>query len=308
MLPALKGSGANLKYISSARGVNAVSLGKKYGFRLATTDNTVIWNDPEVDLVMITTRHDLHAEQIINSIEAGKHVFVEKPLALNRNELERITEALEVQALRGNHLSLSVGFNRRYSPHMLAVKKVLNNGPMHIIATMNAGFVAPESWVQDLKTGGGRIIGEACHYIDLCAFLTGSHVTAVCMNALGTSPVDNTDNASILLRFEDGSNAVINYFSNGSRTYPKERVEVFSSERTIVVENFRKTEAYGVKGFKGLRTTIDKGHRTQFHELIRHLREGLGPLISFQSLCNTTLASFAAIESMKEGKWIEIKS
>jgi predicted dehydrogenase len=177
---------------------------------------------------------------------------------------------------------------------------------MNIIATMNAGFIPPGSWVHDLRTGGGRIIGEACHYIDLCAYLTGSQVVAVCMNALGPSPAENTDNTSILLRFADGSNAVINYFSNGSKAYSKERVEIYSRERTVVMDNFRRTEAFGVKGFSGLKTSIDKGHATQFKELICRVKEGGEALIPLESLVNTTLASFAAIQSLKQGCWMDL--
>jgi predicted dehydrogenase/threonine dehydrogenase-like Zn-dependent dehydrogenase len=308
LLPALRGSGASLKYISSAGGVNAVSLGKKFGFSHATTSNGAIWEDPAVDLVMITTQHHLHAAQVVETINAGKHVFVEKPLALNRTELDGILVALLEQSAKGKNITLSVGFNRRFSPHIRAIKKAIGDGPMNIIATMNAGFIPPGSWVHDLRTGGGRIIGEACHYIDLCAYLTGSQVVAVCMNALGPSPAENTDNASILLKFADGSNAVINYFSNGSKAYSKERVEIYTRERTVVMDNFRRTEAFGVKGFSGLKTSIDKGHASQFKELIRRVKDGGEALIPLESLVNTTLASFAAIESMKEGKWVALNS
>lgn len=211
----------------------------------STTDYKEILEDDEVDLVLITTRHNQHAEMVIESLNAGKNVFVEKPLALNEKELERI-----IEAYRESGKTLTVGFNRRFSPHIEKIKSIVGNAQMNVVATMNAGFIPSNVWVHDMKIGGGRIIGEACHYIDLISYLTGSRVKAVCMNAMGANPEENTDNASILLKMENGSTGVINYFSNGSKAYSKERVEVFSQERTLIMDNFRKTEAFGVKGFK----------------------------------------------------------
>ncbi len=182
----------------------------------------------------------------------------------------------------------------------------MGTGPMNIIATMNAGFIPADVWVQDLKVGGGRIIGEACHLIDLCSYFTGAKVISVCMNAMGDNPTENTDNASILLKYDDGSNAVINYFANGSKTYSKERVELYSHGRTVVLDNFRRTEAFGFKAFSRLKTSLDKGHKNQFYSVIKKVQQGGEPLISFDSLINTSLASFAAIESLKERKWIDL--
>jgi predicted dehydrogenase/threonine dehydrogenase-like Zn-dependent dehydrogenase len=301
MLPALKDSGAHFKYIASKGGVTGTAMAKKFGFSHSTTDYQEILKDPEVDLVMITTRHNLHASMVIETLNAGKHVFVEKPLALNIEELQQIIHAAD-----NSKGSITVGFNRRFSPHAIKIKQEVGSGPMNIVATMNAGFIPANVWVHDLNVGGGRIIGEACHFIDLCSYITGSKVVAVCMNAMGMNPKENTDNASILLKYEDGSNAVINYFANGSKAYSKERLEVYSQERTIVMDNFRKTDAFGFKGFKGLRTTIDKGHKNQFHSLIHRIQKGGEALIPFDSLVNTTQASFAAIESSRKGQWISL--
>jgi predicted dehydrogenase len=171
---------------------------------------------------------------------------------------------------------------------------------------MNAGHIPADVWIHDLNIGGGRIIGEACHYIDLCSYLTGSMVTSVCMNALGINPSLNTDNASILLKFENGSNAVINYFSNGSKSYAKERIEIYDQERTVVLDNFRRTEAFGFKKFNGLKTSIDKGHKNQFKTLIQRVQEGGDPLTSLDSLINTSLTSFAALDSLREHKWVDV--
>lgn len=303
MLPALKGSGAGLKYIASSTGLSGTDLGKKFGFSHSTTDYHEMLKDSEVDTVLITTRHGSHAKFVTESLQAGKHVFVEKPLALNLAQLESIRDAYGQSGK-----SLTVGFNRRFSPHMQAIKRSLGAQPglMNINATMNAGFIPPNVWVHDMESGGGRIIGEACHYIDLCVFLTGSLVKSVFMSGLGTNPAENTDNAVIVLKFENGSQATVNYFANGSKAYSKERVEVFSSERTWVMDNFRTTKGFGVKGFKNLSTRMDKGHKTQFHELVRRIKEGGEPLIPVNELFNTAKASLAAIESLKTGKWVEI--
>jgi predicted dehydrogenase/threonine dehydrogenase-like Zn-dependent dehydrogenase len=304
MLPALKGTDANFKIISSANGLSGTLLAQKYGFTYSTTDNDAIWSDKDVDLVMITTRHNKHADQVVKSLKSGKHVFVEKPLALNDSELNEIVETY--QEVNSKNITLTVGFNRRFSPHSIAIKKAIGKGPLNIIATMNAGFIAQNVWVHDLQVGGGRIIGEACHFIDLCSFFTGAKVTAVCMNAMGQNPSAQTDNASILLKYSDGSNVVINYFANGSKYYSKERLELYSQERTIILDNFQKTSAYGFKGFSGLKTSLDKGHKNQFHELIKRVKLGGEALIPFESIVNTTKASFAAIESLKTGSWVNI--
>lgn len=302
MIPALKGSGALFKYIASQGGVTGTALAKKHGFSHSTTDYRSILQDEEVDLVLITTRHNQHATMVIETLDAGKHVFVEKPLALNPEELEKI-----VMAQQRSGKTVSVGFNRRFSPHAEKIKNLVGNSPMNVVATMNAGFIPPNVWVHDLKVGGGRIIGEACHFIDLITYLTGSRVKAVCMNAMGVSPDASTDNASILLKYENGSTGVVNYFANGSKAYAKERVEVFSEERTLVMDNFRKTTGYGFKGFSKMKTSLDKGHRNQFAQLIDKVRQGDNPLIPFDELINTTRASFAAIKSLQTGGWVAVR-
>jgi predicted dehydrogenase/threonine dehydrogenase-like Zn-dependent dehydrogenase len=303
VLPALKNSGAHYKYISSAGGLSAKSLANKYGFEFSTTDYKEILKDKEVDIVMITTRHDMHAQMVIEAIKAGKNIFVEKPMALNLEELEMIID--EFERLE-NPVSVTVGFNRRFSPHIQKAKNLIGTAPMNIIATMNAGFIPSDVWVQDMKVGGGRIIGEACHFIDLMVFLTGSKVVSVVMNAMGTNPEENTDNAIITLKFENGSQGVINYFSNGSKEYAKERIEIYSQGRILVIDNFRKLSGYGFKGFSAMKTSLDKGHKNQFEQLIKQIKEGGLSLIPFEEIINTTRASFAAIESLRKGSWVNI--
>jgi predicted dehydrogenase/threonine dehydrogenase-like Zn-dependent dehydrogenase len=298
MLPALKEANAPIVSIASASGVSGTSLARKYKIEKSTTDYKTILADAAVNLVMITTRHNLHARMVIEAMEAGKHVFVEKPLAINRAELN------QVMAAYTGKQTLTVGFNRRFSPHMQKVKQLAGNAQMNVIATMNAGHIPPGIWVHDMKVGGGRIIGEACHYIDLITFLTGSRVKAVCMNAMGIAPQADTDNASILLQYENGSTGVINYFANGSKAYSKERVEVYTQERTLITDNFRITEGYGFRGFKTLKTAMDKGHKAQFVLMTERIAKGGAALIPFDEIVNTTLASFAAIDSLLERRWV----
>ncbi len=301
MLPALKNSGANYKYIASQGGVSGTAMAQKHGFSHSTTNYKEILSDDEVDLVLITTRHNLHAPMVIESLKANKHVFVEKPLALNSEDLKEI-----IAAHQSSGKTLTVGFNRRFSPHAKKMKSLLGNSPMNVIATMNAGSIPPHVWVHDMKIGGGRILGEACHFIDLITYLTGSKVKSVCMNAMGINPDENTDNATILLKYENGSTGVINYFSNGSKAYSKERVEVYSQDRTLIMDNFRKTEGFGFKGFSSLKTSLDKGHTNQLQRLIKKVKEGGEALIPMDQLVNTSQASFAAIESLKLNNWIDI--
>ncbi len=304
ILPSLKKAKAGIKYIASSGGLSGTVLAKKYGISNSTTDYEVILKDPEVDLVLVTTRHNSHASMVKGVLNSGKHVFVEKPLALNREEL---SDLLEVY--RSSEKTINVGFNRRFAPLAVKMKKLLGeNAPMNIIATMNAGHIPADSWVHDIEVGGGRIIGEACHFIDLCTYLNGSLVKSVCMNSLGPNAEENTDNVSILLQYENGSNAVINYFSNGSKSYSKERIEVYSQERTLVLDNWRKLIGYGFKGFTNSSSSQDKGHHQQFQLLVDAVRSGGDPIIPVEELVNTTLASFAAIESFKSRKWVRVES
>ena len=300
MLPVLSKINAPLYAIASAAGLTGTTLAKKHNIGKSTTDYKTIIADPSVDLIIITTRHNEHAKMVRESLQAGKHVFVEKPLALNKEDLDSI-----IKAYKGDK-TLTVGFNRRFSPHMQKAKQLVGNVPMNVIATMNAGNIPASVWVHDMKVGGGRIVGEACHYMDLITYLTGSRIKSVCMNAMGPNPQANTDNASILLEYENGSTGVINYFANGSKAYSKERIEIYAQERTLITDNFRETEGFGFSGFSKLKTNIDKGHAAQFTLLVDRVKTGGGALVPFDDIINTTLASFAAIESLLTRKWVNV--
>ncbi len=304
ILPALKKINANIKYIASAGGLSSTTLAKRFGIANATSDYQHILADKQIDLVFITTKHNIHASMVLETLQAGKHVFVEKPLAISQSELNEIIAAYQIQ-----NVNISVGFNRRFAPLAQKMKQFIGqaNTPMNIVATMNAGFIPPNVWLHDMEIGGGRIIGEACHYIDLCTFLSGSTVKAVCMNAMGVYPEENTDNASILLQYENGTNAVINYFANGSKAYAKERLEVYRQECTLVMDNWRSLKTFGFKAKCSINSKQDKGHNEQFKRLIQQQQAGGNPIIPFSEIVNTTQASFAAIESLKRKRWIAIK-
>ncbi len=304
ILPKLKKISANIKYIASSGGLSSTILAKKYGISNSTSDYNQILNDDDVDLVIITTQHHMHAKMVIETIKAGKSVFVEKPLALNKNELDEI-----IKIYNTSNVNLTVGFNRRFAPLAKNMKKALGGTftPINIVATMNAGFIPKDVWIHDMEIGGGRIIGEACHHIDLCTYLSESKVVSVCMNAMGVSPVENTDNVSILLKYENGSNAVINYFANGSKGYSKERVEVYSQQRTLIMDNWRSLKGFGFNNAISSKKSQDKGHQNQFKALLEQQKNGGSSIIPFDEIINTTRASFAAVDSLTEGKWITIK-
>jgi predicted dehydrogenase/threonine dehydrogenase-like Zn-dependent dehydrogenase len=311
LLPALKAAGANIKAIASAGGLSATLLARKYGVSESTSDYGQLINDPDIDLCVITTRHNSHARMTVQALRAGKHVFVEKPLAIHNDEVAQIIEA---QQLAGR--LVMVGFNRRFSPYSQKMKSLLGGDlsyqiPMNVIATMNAGAIPANSWVHDRAVGGGRILGEACHFVDLITFLTGSRVVSVCMNTMGKQPSETSDSASLLLRYENGSTGVINYFANGSKAYAKERIEVYSQERTLVLDNFRKLTGYGFAGFSSMSGRQDKGHVEQMTRLVRQLRSGkVSPtgeqLIPFYELINTTQTTLAALQSLREKQWIDV--
>lgn len=295
-----------IKCLVSADGLSSTNLAKKYKIPFSTTDFDSILNDSDISTVIVATRHDLHASMATQILEANKNVFVEKPLALNFQELDKLESVIA-----HSDRSLMVGYNRRFSPHSHKIKKIIGEHPdvMSITATINAGHISSDHWVHDLKIGGGRIIGEACHLVDLMIYFTGSLVSEVCVNSLGTSTSLSTDNATINLKFKNGSIGTINYFSNGHKSYAKERLEVFYQGKNLIIDNFRVSYAYGYgKTFSStlLKTNLDKGHNQQFLKYANFVKHGGSPLINFVEIDNSTRAVLSAIESLKEKKWVGI--
>lgn len=307
LVPSLRASAAKVKYLVSASGVSSTHLAEKAGIPHSTTDYTAVLNDPDVRAVIISTRHNLHARQTVAALQAGKHVLVEKPLCLTKTELDEISAV--VTNLPPGGPTLAVGFNRRFSPHARKIQELLGTrpGPLSIVATMNAGAIPPKHWVHDPDVGGGRLVGEACHFVDFAVFVTGSLVTHVCANALGGGAAASRDSASIMLRHANGSNSVVNYLANGHREYPKERIEVFAQERVLVLDDFRKTSGYGVRGFSTLKTRPDKGHASQFAEFARRVREGGGALIPWPQIENVARATLAIGASLRANAWVSVE-
>jgi len=302
ILPILSKAKAQIKTIASSNGLSGTIQAKKHKIVQSTTDYKSILSDIEINTVLITTQHGSHAKIVTEALENDKYVFVEKPLAIDHEGLKMVEKA---------HADskgwVSVGFNRRFAPLSIKLKKHISHSPLNISATMNAGYIPPESWVHDIKNGGGRIIGEACHFIDLCTYLTDSKVYSVCMSGMGLNPDRGIDNASILLKYENGSNAVINYFSNGSKSYTKERIEVYQHNSTLVLNNFRRLEGYGIKGFKSKSTKQDKGHFNQFKMFLQNIENAEGPIVPWEITLNTSKAAIAAVDSIVEGKWIYVE-
>ncbi len=303
MVPALSKSGAAIKYVADLNTAAAKHLASKFSIAHATSDYKEILADESVDAVLIPLRHNLHARFVIEALEAGKHVFVEKPLALTVEELEQVIDTA------GKHPDrmIMVGFNRRFSPHIIRMKDLLTgrSEPLAMTMTVNAGIIPPEVWVHDPQVGGGRIVGEGCHFIDLMVHLTGSRVSTVSGSMAGQGVAVHEDKMSITLGFEDGSVGSVNYFANGSKSYPKERLVVFSEGRVLEMDNFRRTVGYGFKGFRKFKTSRqDKGHLAEFAAFTDSVASGGDRLIPFDELVNVTLASFAAMTGARENRTI----
>jgi predicted dehydrogenase/threonine dehydrogenase-like Zn-dependent dehydrogenase len=355
-MPALGAVKAPVKTIVSSGGVNGTSLARKYKVPFSSTDYSAVLADQEIRGIIITTRHNLHAYQVVAALRAGKNVLVEKPLCLTLDELRSIEEVLMVEASRSSdsggqvgvavdpcgtgrlsiadesswgpenptqtlnsldqlkpHLSatpirlcpwVSVGYNRRFSPHIEKMKALLadNSGPVSLVATMNAGAIPLKHWVHDPEVGGGRIIGEACHFVDLAIYLTGSLIVEVSAVQLE----GNTDCVSIVLRHANGSTSVVNYFAHGHREVSKERIELHSLGRTLLLDNFREMRGYGFRSFSKLKTRLDKGHQKQFAVFARRVKEGGPPLIPWEEIRNGTLAVFAVRKAVAERRVISL--
>jgi len=262
LIPAFKASGARLRCVASNAGVSGFHAGRKFGFEQTTTATDTIWADAATDGVVITTRHDSHARLVCEALSAGKHVFVEKPLAIVLDDLHIIEQARDAALASGLRPILMVGFNRRFAPQVQRIKALLAgvSGPKTFVMTVNAGAISADHWTQDMAVGGGRIVGEACHFIDLLRFLSGysiEHRSVLGMNSA------TLDSAAISLRFADGSLGNINYLANGSKSFPKERLEVFASGRVLQLDNFRKLSGFGWPGFRKMNLwRQDKG---QYH-------------------------------------------
>ena len=304
LLPNFKSFGAEFQSIATASGVTARAVGEQYGFRSCVSSADEILNEAEVNLVVIATRPASHGDLTRRALEAGKHVFVEKPLAVTEDELNNVLAA----AASGGELM--VGFNRRFSPPARVAQEFFQarQTPLSINYRVNAGRFSPNHWVQD-PSEGGRIIGEVCHFVDFVHFLTGSLTTRVFAESIASRNSEATDEDSVFitLRLADGSNASIAYLAEGDKALAKERIEIFGGGRSLVIDDFRSATAYenGREKTRKLREQ-DKGQRDEIKAVMSVVLEGKPAPITLQDLATTTRATFRIRESLRTGLPTEV--
>lgn len=304
LIPAFKKCGANLFCVASRNGLTAAHAGRKFGIPHATSDLDAVFADPSISTIVVATRHDSHSSYVCRALEAGKHVFVEKPLALDVRDLARVIATHHRVATErpGAVPILAVGFNRRFAPQIQKMKSLLAelHEPKSFIMTVNAGAIPANHWVHDPTAGGGRVIGEGCHFIDLMRYLCGVPIVSVQATMMGGSLSNEIrdDKMSITLSFADGSFGTVHYLANGHRTISKERFEVFCAGRVIQLDNFRRMTAVGWKKSRSLNLWHqDKGHVNEVRAFLRAIEsEGPSP-IPLEELVEVTQASFDAVRA-----------
>ncbi len=307
LLPQFQAAGADFRSIATATGLSARDVGKKYGFVTAVSGSEEILNDPDINLILIGTRHDLHADLVRSALERNRHVFVEKPLALNDAELDEV-----LRAAANSTAQLMVGFNRRFSPLARQAKEFFaeRTTPLSILYRVNAGPIPREHWIQDPREGGGRIVGEVCHFVDLIQFWIGAPPVSVFAETIVASShqIVEEDSVFITLRYADGSNACIAYLAEGDKALGKERVEIFGACKVAVIDDFRHASFYnnGHENQVKLRTQ-DKGQREQVRAVCAVISEGHPAPISLLELATTTRTTFRVLESLKVGARVNIE-
>jgi predicted dehydrogenase/threonine dehydrogenase-like Zn-dependent dehydrogenase len=310
LVPAIKASpNSTLVAVCAATGAHARHVEQKFGFRYCTTDESQLIQDAAVNTVVIATRHHLHAKQVLASLAAGKHVFCEKPLCLSEEELHRIAAAY-FAIPSSERPSLMVGFNRRFAPMAARLKSFLApiSEPLALHYRINAGYLPPDHWVNDREQGGGRILGEVCHFVDLLMFFAGSPIVEVEARALGNSGRYSGDNVLVSLHFENGSEGTISYLANGDRAFSKERIEVFGGGSTAVLEDFRRLELVrnGRKETIHARWRQEKGHRAEWAAFVQSVQRQEEAPIRFEELICSTLATLRVDESAATGKRLAV--
>ncbi|MBK6990169.1 MAG: bi-domain-containing oxidoreductase [Bacteroidetes bacterium] len=297
LLPALKDK-AQLAIVATARPNNARYIADKYSFASCTGNASEVFSDKDVNTVFIATRHDTHAEYVMEALKSNKNIFVEKPLCLTENDLHQIKAIYDTKSVQ-----LMLGFNRRFSPYTETLRsfisqseKLSSASPIAINYRINAGVVAADHWVHDPKVGGGRILGEVCHFIDLCTFITGSKVAGVSANSMNTAD-GKTDTLTVNLSFANGSIANISYFSNGQKELPKERLEVFAGGVVAIIDDFKSVATYG-KTVSEKSGKQDKGHAKEVELFMNSIREGKDAPIPFDEIYHSMLVTFKVLESI----------
>jgi predicted dehydrogenase/threonine dehydrogenase-like Zn-dependent dehydrogenase len=310
LLPALIAAGdTKLVGVCTATGARAHHAARKFGFRYCTTDEARLIHDPAINTLVIATRHHLHANQVLAGLREGKHVFCQKPLCLSEEELRSIVRRyLEMASMR--RAALMVGYNRRFAPMTAQIKSFLApiSEPLALHYRVNAGYLPPDHWVNDREQGGGRILGEVCHFVDLLMFLAASPITEVEGRALRNSRRYSGDNVVISIRFANGSQGTISYLANGDRAFSKERLEVFGGGAVAVLEDFRRLELMrdGTKQTIHSRWRQDKGHRGEWTAFAESVSQERGDAIPFEELICSTLATLRIQESVATGKHLAV--
>jgi predicted dehydrogenase/threonine dehydrogenase-like Zn-dependent dehydrogenase len=303
LLPAIKKAGdIQLVGIASSGGLHAQHSGKKFGFQYAASSEDALLNDPNINTIAILTRHDSHADLVVKALKAGKHVFVEKPLAINNVQLSAISKQLKAN----NGSLLTVGFNRRFAPlaQQLSAFYRSRTEAMHVHYRVNSGPIPLNHWTQDPNIGGGRIIGEGCHFVDFITFLIGVAPVSVTAHALPDHGKYREDNVSMTFTFPDGSIGVVDYLANGDKSFPKERVEVFCGGQIAVLDDFVSLTTVKDGKRKEERGAQNKGWVDEWKVLAKTIREGGEPPIPYEQLIGVTKATFAAVESIRSGNKI----
>jgi polar amino acid transport system substrate-binding protein len=308
LIPAFsKLGGVELAAVCTATGSSAMETAKKHSFAYATTDRQKLLSDPGINTIFVTTRHDTHAQFACEALEAGKHVFVEKPLCVKPEQIEQYESATE----KSPGKCLMVGFNRRFSPHTVAIREVFASRatPMVITYRVNAGLVPAGSWLNDLTVGGGRIVGEVCHFVDWCEFVTGSRPVSVGAESIATQDarLRSEDSVVATIRYADGSVATIQYVSVGPATLPKERVEVFADGIGAILDDFVSTTFHGIRR-PTLKTKQDKGFTGELSAFLQAVKNGGQAPISLVSMVRTTRVTFAILDALRSGMFQPIDS
>jgi predicted dehydrogenase len=307
LLPAIKKIKAvELVAVASAGGLHARHSAQKFGFAYAASDDQQILEDAQINTVAILTRHDTHADLVIRALQADKHVFVEKPLAVTLEQLDDIEKSLSLQTSR----ILTVGYNRRFAPLAAELANFLANRtePLHAHYRINAGYIPLNHWTQDPQQGGGRIIGEGCHFVDFLTFLAGGVPIAVTAQALPDNGKYHQDNLSMTFTFPDGSVGVVDYLASGDRSFPKERLEVFCAGRVAVLDDFRSLEMVLDGRRKLVRKPQDKGWFNEWIAFSQAIQSGGQPPIPYDQLIGVTRATFAAVDSLRSGTTVKLNA
>ncbi|MFH1689049.1 MAG: bi-domain-containing oxidoreductase [Candidatus Eisenbacteria bacterium] len=305
LLPNIKGDDVVLKGVMTATGTSARSVADRYGFQFCTADENDVWGDKDINTVFIATRHDSHARYVLKAIEEGRNAFVEKPLCLREEELDEITAAVEKLSAEGGSAALMVGYNRRFSPLTVALKDLVGSGPMSMIYRVNAGAMPADQWMQQPDIGGGRIIGEACHFIDYMIFMCGALPVEVHATVMD-EPEHLEDTVNVNLRFADGSIGVVSYLANGPSSLFKEYIEIYRAGSAGIIRDFKELETYGSKTGRKRLPGQNKGQPQMMKAFLDSIRNGTPPPIPYAELEAGTRATFKAIESFRSSKAIAL--